>query len=116
MVRSRHQPDLLERQLSEAAGQTPRPSGWRLVEDLLLIAALLPLWPVWLGWSGLIWKVLPAIDAVFLVVLLALRWRRFRRALEEIRQKRDGGKGVPMPGYMPFGAEPHRRGFEKPLR
>lgn len=71
----------------QTAPELPRPSlPWRIVEDVLLVLAIFPLWPrLILGWPGRTWEIMLWADLAFLLVLLAVRWSRVRAALNRMR-------------------------------
>jgi hypothetical protein len=105
---------MLDVQAKRAAEQTPPPRGWRLVEDLLLIVAILPLWPLFLGWEGLLWRILIVADVILLGTLFVIRIVRFRRAMRELRRLARNQKGgyPPMMPPMPTPIAPMRDGDE----
>ena len=84
----------------DAKSSPPRStSRRRVIEDVLLILAIVPLWPALvLRWPGWIWDAVLWVDLAFLVVLLIIRLNRLRGALRELKGADRVG---PFPGSMP---------------
>ena len=83
--------------LGDEDGPAAAPSRTRRVlEDLLLLLAIVPVWPkLVLGWPGAIWAVILYLDVAFLVALLVVRWRRMRKALDRLGKTGDDDQALP---------------------